>query len=700
MKVIFLVVLFTFFNISVFAASSCHMQILDTTTDNFHKFIEQKLNLQDSQKDFYKSIGFKSVGTESGVKLLLNIELNELKSITSADEFSRFNNLIKEFFEENKQEGTIASGNSFFPDEAKLPCLDETLFMTEHKQCLNGFDSLDNDQIGKLKNLIESVFKSTQINLREIDPNEFKADKKVKVVANQGVTSLDNFELTVDSSDDSSSSSIGGARACSINKGAKAIECSFKKPGTKKIAISNGTYSGFITLKYSKDERFKLNKLNDDGEFNVLKITESNQSGEVIDTFTIENVSKEFCSMKPPRTIKCIPQDFEIELKVNVEEEILSEIINAKNDFFFSGDTSKNPLYVYLRPIVLKNGKEDAKGLESVIITENTDCVVISSSRKLLKCLRKDTIYKIKATKDAQVIEFTIADNNAIGKLDLIVSEFKMNSMEQYNSIQVTNNGVAISLSSLSSLGIELNIEGDSKIIENQAAILSERKEAPYSFKVTLKKGDQNKEQVVSVSKYVADNSFYFALKKDDKYCRFSLRRSMTIDSDVDVGSSSYVSELLDIEISNDDSVNCSQVQINTGSIQVICTIPKSTYSGSATLKLLSNGNVLRTQSCNLVNPEFRLNKDDEVPDDDSDDESSGRSRKSKSLGAEIGASAADAFSAILPQYLEGMYGNQNNSQYYNPLMYQPYYFGGPMMPSNYGSQMWDTRYIFDTATY
>ena len=701
MRVIFLVVLFTIFNISAFATSSCHMQILESTTKSFHKFIEQKLNLQDSQKDFYKTIGFKSTGTESGIKLLLNIELSELKSITGANEYAGFDKLIKEFFNENKREGSLVSSNSFYPDESKLPCLDETLYLSEQKHCLNGFDSLDNEQIGELKNLIENIFKSTQINLREIDPNEFRANKKVKVIANQGVTSLDGFELQVDSSLDSTTSTIGGASACSINKNTKSIECDFKKPGTMIVEISNGTYSGFITLKYSKDQFFKLNKLSS-GEFNVLKITESNQSGEVMENFTIEEESKKFCSKKTSKIIKCLNQDYEIKLLVNIEEEILTEKIEAKNNFYFSGDASKNPLYVYLRPVVIKDGKEDLAALESVILSDIKDCEVISTKRKLLKCLRKDAIYTVKATKDNVEIEFTVADNKSIGRLDLKISDFKMNSMEQYNLIQVTNNGSAISLRSLADLGIDLSIEGSSKLIENQSAILSDRKESAYTFKVTLKKGDQIKEQSVEVSKYVANNSFYFEISKENKYCRFNLKRSMTLDDQINVGLSSYSSEYLDIEITKDENVSCSDVQNNGDSTQVICTIPKSVYSGSATLKLLSNGNVIRTQSCNLVNSGYRLSFEEEDYDDDDDwdGEFRGKTYKKRSVGADIGVSAADVFSAILPEYLSGKYGNQNNNQYYNPMMYQPYYYGGPMLPSGYGAPAWDTRYIFDTATY
>jgi hypothetical protein len=676
------------------------MQILEKTTENFHNFIEQKLNLQDSQKEFYKTIGFKSAGTESGVKLLLNIESKDLKSITGPEEYDRFDSLIKEFFNENKREGSVVTSNSFFPDESKLPCLDETLFMTEQKHCLNDFNSLNNEQINKLKDLIENIFISTQINLQEVDPNQFRSVKTVKIVANQGVTTLDGFTLSTESSHDSTTSTFGGEKACSINKGTKTISCDFKEiPGTMKVELSNGTYSGFINLEYSKDQFYKLNKLSD-GEFNVLKVSESNHSGEAIENFTIDESSTAICNKKTPTNVSCELKDLETQLKVSVEEEVLVASVNAKNNFYFSGDTSKNPLYVFLRPVIIKDGKEDLDALESVILTDIQDCEVISKKRKLLKCLRKDQVYNVKAQRDTQVIEFTVADNNSLGKLDLIISDYKMNSLEQYNTVQVTNNGSAISLSSLSSLGIELNIEGDSKLIGSHSAILSERRESPYSFKVTIKKGSEIKEKIISVSKYVTDNSFYFDIKKSDKYCRFNLRRLESANNSVDVGSSSYSSELLDIEISNDDAVNCSTVQNNTSTTQVICTIPRSVYSGSVTLKLISNGNVMRTQSCNLENVRYRLNEDDEVEENDWDSEDGGKIYKKKSAGAIIGASAADAFSTILPEYLNGKYGNQNNFQYYNPLMYQPYYYGGPMMPSSYGSPAWDTRYIFDPMTY
>ena len=695
MRANLLVVLLTFLSLSVSAASSCHQQILESTTDRFHKFIEAKIktkDLSDSQKEFYKTIGFKSIGTESGIKLILNMKMSELKSITSEHEFNKFNEILSEFFETNKRIGSQATDNSYFPKESDLPCMDDSLFLTEHKHCLNGKFDLEENQLIELQKAIEGIFKATGITLSEINPSSFNSKKTLEVTSQVPLLNLSGFTLDTE---------------LNCQKSGLQIVCDFKVPGEESLRISDGTRSAEITLKYSKESIYEISDDLGENTYHILKSNEDFPDGQVIADFEILPNSIE-CK-KVENKIKCIPGISPDVLRVIPEakaDQILSVDIKAESGFYIEADEDKDPLFSYLRPIVLVKGQEDIASLGSVDFVDLKSCSVISLERKLIKCPKLLEPYDIEAKKTIsetqELASYTVATKSELGELSLEVTKHEMDSLSQMNLLKVKAAGVVISPDSFGDLGIKLNIPEGVSFDSANSLLTGERKEESYSYEISISKEDEVKASVsVKVSKHVADNSYFFEKNNQSRFCRLNLMKVNGVKDFVNVGNDIYASEFFDIEVEASKDVSCSSVQRTSGSTQVMCNIPKDKFKGTVKVKLSSNGNIVRTTSCEIRNHSYDFSSDkEEDDDDDEEDNSRGKRRKSKSAMSEIGETFADAFSSSIPKYMESKYGNQNNFQYQNPLMYQPYYYGGPFMPSGYMSNPWDTRYIFDTRSY
>jgi hypothetical protein len=697
MRVNLLVVFLTFFSLSVSAANSCHQQILEATTKKFHGFIDSKidsLELNNSQREFYKTIGFHSVGTESGIKLILNLKVSELKEITSDNEFKQFNSILKDFFEANKRVGSVSSINSFYPKEEDLPCLDESLFLTEHKQCLNGFFTLENDQLSKLQKQIESIFNASALTLKEVSPSKFSKDKVVSVTSEPQIANLTAFTLDADSD-------------LECSKNGLQLKCSFKEPGKKEVRLSDGTRSGRISLEYNLDEVYELSEDLGNNTYNVLKLSAASPDGEAITDFKVTS-AEDICKKEEDK-IKCTLGDRPSLLTVipeSKEDSSLSLNLMPDDSFYIHADEDKDPLYSYLRPVILVAGKESIESLESVNYVDLKTCTLISESRKLIKCPKLIEPYDIEATRTladkSEIATYTLVAKSELNDLSLEVSNFKIESLEQFDTIKVLNAGVAISPASFNELGIKLSFPENVVFDESKSLLLSNRSEEAYSYEVSILKNDKvEATATVNVGKHVADNSFFFSVNKTNRFCRLSLMKVNDVKDYSEVGNELYAAEFFDIEIEKSKGVHCSNVERNEGSTQVMCSIPKTKYSGTVKLTLSSNGEVVRTTTCTIKNREYDFDSESEDDDNDDDDdrEFKGKTSKRKSAGAEIGENFADVFSSAVPEYLKGKYG-QNNYQYYNPLMYQPYYFGGPYLPSSYMPSAWDTRYIFDPATY
>ncbi|WP_127717766.1 hypothetical protein [Halobacteriovorax sp. HLS] len=691
--------LFLFINTTSMAASSCHQQVLEKMTSELHSYIKSSVNVEDfadSQKDFYKKIGFQSIGTDSGVKLILNVDIKDLEKSSSAEEFKVFNDVLNNFFAKNKRVGTIANSDGFYPKDDVLPCFDQSLFLSQHKQCLNGLDTLDSSQIDALGLAIKSIFDATSIRLVEVDKSSFTKDKVINVITSMKLENLSGLNLD------------GDTKGCAIS--GMLIKCSFSEFGKKSISLQGPSSFASIELEYLDGSTYLLSDELGNNTYNVIKKSPENPKGKAIEDFTIVQGAKN-CS-KDGVNISCTNLNEMFVLKVNPEkkeDEQLSLEIRPSNAFYIQGDDTKDPLYSYLQPVLIKDSKEVSVEEGKVNFIDLKTCEVISRSRNIIKCPKLDEPYNI----EAQLVEesstskadYTVVAKGQLGQLSLEITPYQTDSLQQIDTIKVMASGVAISANSFSKLGITLKYDQDIRYDMNNSFFSSKRKEKDYSYIVELyENGTFKSKQQVNVAKYVADNSFFFNTISKDRYCRFSLMKVLDVGNYVDVGSSSYISEMFETKVSPSKGVSCSGVQKNSNSTQIMCTISKDKFSGSVKVDLLSNGSVVRSANCNLTNSEYDFERedDDKFPGDDEDREFRGKTiKRSTASSKALADSATDAFSALLPEYLKSRYPT-SNTQYYNPLMYQPYYYGGPMLPSSYGNipGMWDTSYIFNPATY
>ncbi|OUR98900.1 hypothetical protein A9Q84_05665 [Halobacteriovorax marinus] len=693
--------------------SQCQTTILEQYNKQFQSFLDEELE-QNSNKEIFKSIGLQSEATEDGLKLILNLKMQELKKIVDPKQMGIFKELVNRFFDKNKRKGTALGGNFFYPDDSNFPCMDSSLFLEGSKQCLRKFSSLSGEQVSILAAQLNEVYsKISSVTLNEIEQNTSDSNKTVKISLYPEGSSSTNLQIVPNA----------GSSNCALDVGKMEITCDLKELKNLNLQVSWGDLSDSIDLKFSNEAQYKLAPVVDDltaeveRKFNVLKIDPDHLEGIMLSSGEVtifEGVDD--CSFVESKMISCEITNRNFTLKVYPNEKqtnILEVNITPENYIELRKDKDKNPLYSYVVVELYKGGKlvESPENLTfgTELATDSGKCKPIANSTKNYQCIRGTEPYNITAKSDELEANSQIFQKVNLDNLSLELSEVEITSVDQINLVRVKNSGLVIPSSVFGELKISLEIikpEGIKSTLNSVAGELtSKRGEKNYDLLVVLKlNGVEKDKKKINISKYIAGDNFFFDIEKGNRFCSFKLMKIDTNGKFSSVGQSQFAEKFFDITVTS-KLANCSKVEQTAADVKIFCSLNRKKLKGNIKVVLKSNDAVVRSVQCVAYNRDFHFDKSD---DDDEEDfnEFGGRSKRGKKskrgFDHEFAQEVTDNFTALVPKYFEAKYGTSQQIQpSYNPFMYNYGYPGQAYVPGYYTSPtMWDTMYLFNPGTY
>ncbi|CBW25228.1 putative exported protein [Halobacteriovorax marinus SJ] len=687
MRVYLLSILLFIFTLQA-GAITCEERILNQYNDDFHRFLEEKFS-ENSNLELFKTFGFLGKPTEHGFKMVLNTSID---AMAGSESMKLFEQAASEFVKSKARGGTdyeVLRGHLFFfPEDSNLVCQSASVYLDEAAPiCSINEIKFNSGRIGELKSFLDNIFENIpQMELEEVDPNPYKVEKRVRINMKDELFSSTNFELKV----------VGGN--CDLEGGLKReFNCTAVLGESIELNLRVENLNDDIVLEVSSKDGYSLNPVEGKTyEYEIEKKSLSKED-EILSSENFEIVSGE-CKGEGTRIICEAPSET-YTLKVIPEGKTSEEMsldLSPSHGFELKLRPDESAQFKIVQAFFYDSSENSLEELAKVEFATNDNCTVISSKIKILKCKKLLEPYSVEATYSGSVVEVKRVEIGSFEEFSLKLTRSNADSLSQDDQVVVLGDGEEISPSSFDEYGIKLNITTDPSheftYSKSQSLISSKKEDESYSLKIDLLHNSKVVDSKnISIDKYIAGDNYFFDIIKGNRRCQYRLMKFAGNDNFLGIGQEEYISKLMKVEVEA-SRASCSDVQQGKDSIQGFCTLRRDKLQDRVTIKLISNGAVVRSTSCLIVNEDY--NDDDEDEDDD-------RVFRSSSSSSAYADQLTDSISKAIPNYFSSKYQTQQPS-YYNPLMYNyGYYPYSNYSPGYYQSPgLWNTMYMFNPATY